>query len=50
MPSCCPVSSMTRISRTRMRSLVRTRSSRRGPRSNAITTPLRIWNLKPAIY
>ena len=39
MPSCCPVSSMTRISRTRMRSLVRTRSSRRGPRSNAITTP-----------
>ena len=36
MPSCCPVSSMTRISRTRIRSLVRTRSSRRGERSKAI--------------
>src|SRR4029453_11935589 len=43
MPSCCPVSSMTRTSRTRIRSLIRTRSSRRGPRmprgSNPITSP-----------
>src|SRR5579871_2641579 len=38
MPSWAPVSSMTRISRTLMRSLIRTRSSRRGPRSKAITT------------
>src|SRR5688500_5744680 len=38
MPSCCPVSSITRISRTRMRSLVRTRSSRRGERSKAISS------------
>ena len=40
IPSCCPVSSITRISRTRMRSLVRTRSSRRGERSKAILPPL----------
>ena len=33
IPSCCPVSSITRISRTRIRSLTRTRSSRRGPLS-----------------
>src|SRR6266545_343646 len=39
IPSCCPVSSITRISRTRMRSLVRTRSSRRGERSKAINPP-----------
>src|SRR6188768_2649597 len=38
IPSCCPVSSMTRISRTRMRSLTRTRSSLRGDLSKAITT------------
>ncbi len=40
MPSWAPVSSMTRTSRTRIRSLIRTRSSRRGglPLSNAITT------------
>src|SRR4030095_6291120 len=38
IPSCCPVSSITRTSRTRMRSLVRTRSSRLGERSNAITS------------
>src|SRR5687767_6805469 len=38
MPSCCPVSSITRISRTRIRSLVRTRSSRRGERSKAISS------------
>src|SRR5687767_3502400 len=36
IPSCCPVSSITRTSRTRIRSLVRMRSSRRGERSNAI--------------
>src|SRR5438093_5397900 len=30
MPSCWPLSSITRISRTRIRSLTRTRSSRRG--------------------
>src|SRR5437867_8342904 len=40
MPSCSPVSSMTRISRTRMRSLTRVRSSRRGLLSKAITTSL----------
>src|SRR5262249_54361419 len=39
MPSCWPVSSMTRISRTRMRSLTRTRSSRRGPAVKAINPP-----------
>src|SRR5258708_39814851 len=38
MPSCEPSSSMTRTSRTLMRSLTRVRSSRRGLRSNAITT------------
>src|SRR5688572_18591422 len=38
MPSCAPVSSITRISRTRMRSLTRTRSSRRGLLSKAIGT------------
>src|SRR5205085_9779878 len=38
MPSCWPVSSITRISRTRIRSLTRTRSSRRGLLSKAITT------------
>src|SRR4051812_21734654 len=38
MPSCSPLSSMTRTSRTRMRSLIRVRSSRRGLRSKAITT------------
>src|SRR5438552_4180244 len=37
MPSCSPVSSMTRISRTRIRSLTRVRSSRRGFLSKAIT-------------
>src|SRR5947207_2652520 len=37
MPSCWPVSSITRISRTRIRSLTRTRSSRRGLLSKAIT-------------
>src|SRR5436190_4460007 len=37
MPSCWPVSSITRISRTRMRSFTRTRSSRRGALSKAIT-------------
>src|SRR5688500_18501773 len=37
IPSCCPVSSITRTARTRMRSLVRVRSSRRGERSKAIT-------------
>src|SRR5262249_35257327 len=41
MPSCCPVSSMTRTSRTLIRSFTRVRSSRRGPRSNAITTSYR---------
>src|SRR4029453_5246684 len=41
MPSCCPVSSMTRTSRTLMRSFTRVRSSRRGLRSNAITTSSR---------
>src|SRR6187397_178728 len=41
MPSCSPVSSITRISRTLMRSLTRTRSSRRGLRSKAIKPPLR---------
>src|SRR5687768_13661996 len=40
MPSCCPVSSMTRTSRTLMRSFTRVRSSRRGLRSKAITTSL----------
>src|SRR5262252_2356359 len=40
MPSCWPVSSITRISRTLMRSLTRTRSSRRGPLSKAITASL----------
>src|SRR5437868_3021661 len=39
MPSCWPVSSITRISRTRMRSLTRTRSSRRGLLENAIKPP-----------
>ena len=39
MPSCAPVSSITRISRTRMRSLTRTRSSRRGLLSKAIRPP-----------
>src|SRR5687768_214079 len=39
IPSCWPVSSITRISRTRMRSLVRTRSSRLGERSKAIWPP-----------
>jgi hypothetical protein len=41
MPSCSPVSSMTRISRTRIRSFTRARSSRRmprGPRSKAMAT------------
>src|SRR6266516_1688530 len=41
MPSCCPVSSITRISRTRMRSLTRVRSSRRGLLSKAIKASLR---------
>src|SRR5687768_9876347 len=41
IPSCSPVSSITRISRTLMRSLTRTRSSRRGLRSKAIKPPLR---------
>src|SRR5689334_734839 len=39
IPSCCPVSSITRTSRTRIRSFVRTRSSRRGERSKAIYPP-----------
>src|SRR5579872_922736 len=39
MPSCVPSSSITRTSRTRMRSLTRVRSSRRGPRSKAIEPP-----------
>src|SRR6185295_955768 len=39
MPSCAPVSSITRISRTRMRSLTRVRSSRRGPLVKAINPP-----------
>src|SRR5436190_24347022 len=39
MPSCVPSSSMTRTSRTLMRSLTRVRSSRRGLRSNAIKPP-----------
>src|SRR3954470_6064143 len=38
IPSCVPSSSMTRTSRTLMRSLTRVRSSRRGLRSKAITT------------
>src|SRR5262252_1687071 len=41
IPSCSPVSSITRISRTRMRSLTRTRSSRRGLLSKAIRASLR---------
>src|SRR5689334_17603525 len=36
IPSCAPVSSMTRTSRTLMRSFTRVRSSRRGPLSKAI--------------
>src|SRR4029450_2568611 len=36
MPSCAPVSSMTRTSRTLIRSFTRVRSSRRGPLSKAI--------------
>src|SRR5258706_4950155 len=41
IPSCFPSSSMTRISRTRMRSLTRVRSSRRGPDlSKAIKPPV----------
>src|SRR5947207_11721464 len=39
IPSCVPSSSMTRTSRTLMRSLTRVRSSRRGLRSNAIKPP-----------
>src|SRR5581483_1167259 len=39
MPSCAPVSSITRISRTRIRSLTRTRSSRRGALVKAISPP-----------
>src|SRR5205814_237877 len=40
MPSCLPSSSITRISRTLIRSLTRTRSSRRGPDlSKAIKPP-----------
>src|SRR5712692_2442018 len=45
MPSCVPVSSITRISRTRMRSLTRTRSSRRGLLSKAINASLRLFSL-----
>src|SRR4051812_32238569 len=41
MPSCFPSSSITRISRTRIRSFTRTRSSRRGPDlSKAILPPM----------
>ena len=48
MPSWAPVSSMTRISRTRMRSLTRVRSSRRGPeRSKAICASLSYAGLLP---
>src|SRR5262249_10180233 len=47
MPSCCPVSSMTRTSRTLIRSFTRVRSSRRGPRSNAITTSQLDRGLRP---
>src|SRR5260221_819099 len=43
MPSCEPSSSMTRTSRTLMRSLTRVRSSRRGLRSNAINPPLYVF-------
>src|SRR5688500_16205820 len=51
MPSCFPSSSMTRISLTRMRSLTRTRSSRRGPdRSKAIKTPASATKVAPYRY
>src|SRR5262245_32789409 len=42
MPSCWPSSSITRISLTRMRSLTRTRSSRRGVLSKAIRPSLNL--------
>src|SRR6185503_3018955 len=44
MPSCWPVSSITRISLTRIRSLTRTRSSRRGLLSKAITASCSMRN------
>jgi hypothetical protein len=44
MPSCAPVSSITRISRTRMRSLTLVRSSRLGLLSKAIRPP---YNYEP---
>ena len=48
MPSCAPVSSMTRTSRTLIRSLTRVRSSRRGPLSKAISY-LRSSSAQPSL-